>query len=545
MNRIAMLSSLAVALGAGCGPSTNKKYEPVMPPDSQSSNSGQSGETEPAPRPGPQPQELAFPEEDFRAKQPESGEPKEFSLPPVKQFRLKNGIEVYLVEQSDLPVVSASLSFERGSASDPLGKEGLAAVCMQMLTEGTQSLDKIAYKEALADVASSVSSGAGAETKSVTMNTLSKHFDTTLALFIDTLKNPAFRQEEFDRLIKRSLEALKEEKSSPASLASRVSEVVLFGPKHPFGRVITDDSLKLLAVDDCKQYHSQEIKPGGARLFIVGNMTEAAVRQAFGNIEGWTGKAPRRAKLGAARAMPGKLFFVDVPGAAQSAVYVMHAGPPRTSPDYFANVLMSQALGDSFSSRINMNLRENKGYTYGARGGLGYRRDHGTFVARTEVRSDATYQTIKELLREMNTMASGEAPINEAELKRDRSGTMLAMPGEFATSRAALGKYRELVYFGLPLDYYNSFKDRLAKVTLAQVNRSAKRYVKPGEAAILVVGDGSAPVIARVDDKDVPFEQDGTQLTLKQALEQLVSSGELGKAKLIMLDADGRPLPSK
>jgi predicted Zn-dependent peptidase len=503
------------------------------------------------------PQELAFPDEEFRRQQPKAGPPRPFRLPPVKQFTLKNGVHAYLVEQHELPIVSLDLNFDGGSMTDPKGKEGLASVCMSMLTEGTAKLDKIQYAEALADIASNINTYAADDSTGLTLSSLRKHLDTTFALFVDTLRAPGLRASDFDRMVKRRIEAVKQARGTPAAVAGRVSGGVLYGLDHPFAGVVTEASLAAITLDDCRQYVSTYGKPANARLFVVGDLTEAEVRGYFdkGELAAWKGAAAALPALPAPKGPPGRIFFVDIPGAAQSQVSMLHFGPGRTAPDYFANTMMAAVFGGGFTSRINMNLREDKGYSYGARGGFGYTKQYGSFNASASVQADSTYQTILEIAREVKDLASGGRPIEKDELEREKQGATLGLPSQFATAQAALGNYRRLVYFGLPLDYYNSYIARIGQVNEAQVKASAGKHLKPGQAVYLVVGDGNAKMIVGVPKKEIdpgtkkektiwtrePYLKDGKQLTLREALADLAARGDVGAGGLVELDRDGRP----
>ena len=506
------------------------------------------------------PQELVFPDEAFRKQQPKAGAPRPFRLPAVKPFRLKNGVQAYLVEQHELPIVSMDLNFDGGAMTDPKGKEGLASVCMAMLTEGTAKLDKIQYAEALADVASNINTYTTDDATGLTLSSLRKHLDATFALFAETLRTPGLRASDFDRMVKRRIESVKQARGTPAAVAGRVTGPVLFGLDHPFAGVVTEATLAAITLEDCRRYASTYLTPGAARLFIVGDLTEAEVRAYFegGELAAWTG-AP--AKLGAVPAPsgpPGRIFFVDVPGAAQSQVSMLHGGPQRTAPDYFATTMMASVFGGSFTSRINMNLREEKGYSYGARGGFGYTKQYGTFNASASVQADATYQTVLELAREVKELSSGARPVQKEELEREKQGVILGLPSQFATAQAALGNYRRLVYFGLPLDYYNSYVARVGQVNEAQVKAAAAKHLRPGQAVYLVVGDGNAKVIVGVPKKEVdpdtkqektlwtrePYRKDGKQLTLREALVDLAARGDVGAGGLVELDRDGRPKPA-
>ncbi|MEO7093795.1 MAG: pitrilysin family protein, partial [Polyangiales bacterium] len=458
MNRAPLILILVAACGGGSPkPTTAPAPAPIPPPDPVAVDT----KPEPKPMPIPDdppiktvqtavPQELTFPEEAFRTTQPKAGPPRPFKLPKVKPFSLANGIKVFLVEQHTLPLVSMDLNFDGGSLVDPPGKEGLSGVCMSMLSEGTDKLDKLQFAEALADVASSVNSYAADDSIGVTLGSLTRHLDATFALFADTLRTPGFRASDFDRMIKRRIESVKQSKGNPGSIAGRVTGTVLYGATHPFGTVITEASLKAITLDDCKAYAQTWLKPQNARLFVVGDLTEAQIRSYFSGAQlaGWKGAGPKVPALPAPKGPDGRIFFVHVPGAAQSQVSLLHFGPLRTANDYFANSMMAAVFGGGFSSRINMNLREDKGYSYGARGGFGYSKTYGSFAASASVRTDATYQTVLEIDREITNLAKGTKVVTKDELEREKQGAILGLPGRFQTAQAALGQYRGLVYFG-------------------------------------------------------------------------------------------------
>lgn len=486
--------------------------------------------------------DAVFPEEEFRKTQPAATAPRDFQLPEIAQFKLGDQIDVYLVEQHDLPTVSLELNFDGGSINDARGKEGMASVCMNMLSEGTKKLDKISFNEALADIASNISSYAGDETQGVAMRTLTKNLDPTFELFVETLTSPGFRKSDLDRMVARRLEALKQAKGSPGSVAGRVAPSIIYGPKHPFGKIVTEKSLERLTTRDCKRYHRAYLKPAGARLFVVGDMTEEQIRAKFEPLlQSWKGRPKKSARLPEPSARRGKVFFVNIPGAAQSTIWAAHMGPGRTAEDYFANEAMAGVLGGSFSSRINMNLREDKGYSYGARGRFRYNRHYGYFAASSSVRSNSTRQSLLEVFSEIENLKSGSEPVTEAELTREKNGAILGLPAGFATARQTLGRYRSLVYFGLPLDYYNSYVDKVSEVGLEAVMESAKKHLRPQESLILVVGDGKSPQIVRDEaGNDVPLtDSEGKQVLLIDALEAMASAEIGGKGSFVVMDADG------
>ncbi len=546
--RALVFVAIAAIGAAACGSKTPSTAQPAPPPDPPIEVPVPTEQpTAPRPTQSAQPQNLTFPDDAFRKEQPKPTAPRPVRLPPVKPFTLKNGIKVFLVEQHALPLVSMELVFDGGAMTDPKGKEGLAGVCMQMLTEGTEQLDKLQYAEALADVASNVGAYAADDSAIVALSSLTKHLDTTFGLFVDTLRTPGFRASDFERLVKRRIEAVRQSKGTPAAVAARVTGAVLYGPAHPYGTVITEASLKAITLDDCKAYAKKQLQPGGAQLFVVGDLTEAQVRALFESsakptLASWKGRVKAKA-MPAPKTQAGRIFFVHVPGAAQSTVTRLQFGPKRSSPDYFANAMMASVFGGGFASRINMNLREGKGYSYGARGSFGYSKQYGTFSASSSVRTDTTYQTLLEIDREVNELRDAKRPVTKEELEREKQGAILGLPGQFATAAAALGQYRRLVYFGLPLDYYNGFVANVEKVNEAQVKASASKYLKNDKAVYVIVGDGDAPMIIREPGSktDAEYLKDGKPVTLRAALADLAARGGVGKGALIELDTDGNP----
>lgn len=470
----------------------------------------------------PVPAELVFPEgpeEGFRGERPRADAPRAFQQPAIEHFELSNGIEVYLVERHELPTVTMDLTFEGGIAASPKGKEGLAQLCISLMTEGTDKLDKVAFSEALADMASHVGSWASREQQGVSMATLSRFLDPTLDLWVDTILRPGLRTADFDRKVAESLAGIKQQKGAPGSLGQRLAGNVLFGGDHPFGRIPTEASIQALSLDDCRAHIAATVKPQGAKLYIVGDVTPAQLRDKLdARLGAWKGKPRPMARIGKPRPTTSRMFFVDVPGAPQSQIYVMHMGPDRKAKDYFATTIMAGVLGGDFGSRINMNLREDKGWAYGAYGGFSYTRPLGFFAAAASVRSDATKGAVEELMKEIRTMVTGE--VTDEELGREIKGAILSLPAQFATGQQTLGAFRELVTYGLPLDWYGSYVQNFQSVTKEGVMRAAKEHLKPDGAVVLVVGDG--------------------QKVLPGLQSLLPALGNSRLPNLIVLDADGR-----
>jgi zinc protease len=475
-------------------------------------------------RPAP----IVFPDEPFRGKQPSPGEPRTLATPQLERFELPSGISVYLVEKHTLPLVSLALEFEGGGALDPKGRDGRASVCAGLMSDGTQKLDKIAFEEALADLASNVNSDAGVDRHEVSMTTLRKNLDATLDLWADTLLRPGLRQEELDRNIKRRLAGLTQLKGSPAAVAGRLGGSIIYGPAHLHGRFPTDASYRALTLADCKDFVTEHVKPKGARLYVVGDITRAELTSKLEpRLAGWSGRSKVAVHPGKPQPRKGKLFFVDIPKAAQSVVQVLALGPPRKAPDFEPTSVMTGILGGGFTSRINMNIREKHGYAYGAGGGFQYTREGSTFRANASVRTNVTKESIQEMLKEIRGLAlasagrgDASAAPTEEEVAREKDARIQGLPARFATGGQTLAAFRELVYFGLPLDYWSRYIPAVKAVDLKAVKRAAARHLRPSDLQILVVGDRQAVL---------------------PKLEELVASKEVA-GPIIVLDADGKPL---
>jgi zinc protease len=440
----------------------------------------------------------------------------------LERFKLKSGIDVFLVERHNLPIVSLSLVFDGGSSLDPIGKEGLAAQCIGLMTDGTRELDKIAFEEALADLASSVSSGASADTHAVGLSALKKNLDATLDLWAASLLRPGLRRDEFDRALKRRLAGLQQMKGVPAAVAGRLAGSIIYGERHVYGRFATEASLRALAPEDCGPFIADHVKPAGARLFVVGDVTRAEIEDKIGGrVAGFKGRPRPAPRPGPPAPRKGRVFFVDMPDAPQSVVTLMHEGPKRTAADHPSTSVMSGILGEGFSSRINMNIREKHGYAYGARGAFQYTRADSTYRASASVKTDVTKESVLEMLKEIRGMRDGDPTAEE--LDREKQGRILSLPARFATGAEALEAYRELVYYGLPLTTYDSYVKNIASVDGAAVRRAARKHLRPERLRLFVVGDGKVVL---------------------PKLRELAALPELGGAgEVVVLDADGKPGP--
>ncbi len=479
------------------------------------------GETSPTIGADGQPVPAAvWPDEPYRATAPAATAIAELKLPSVETFKLDNGLEVYLVQQSKLPTVTMSFEFDMGAVNDPKAQTGMTSICMDLLDEGTKKYDTAAFEEKQADHAINVSSFGGGESSGINVRALKSELAPALDLLAEMLQEPGMRQTDLDRIKERRKASLLQAKASPGPIAGRLFSALVWGENHPYGRIETEKTIDAVTLKDCAKVVGK-LKPGGASLWVTGMISADEVKQALGTrMPTWKGKAPTRPKISAAKPRLGTVFFVHVADAAQSSIYIGHPGPRRQDADYEATDLMMEILGGSFSSRINMNLREDKGYTYGGRAGIGYRRAGGSFAASSSVRTDVTGPALREVMKELVGMRGGDPTAEE--LRRVQEGALLALPAEFATPSDTLFAFQRLEFYDLPLDWYAGYQQRLRAVDTAAVRKAAEKHLRAQDFVVLVVGD-AAKVLPDLD---------------AIATEKL-----FGKGGVVVLDADGKPTP--
>lgn len=461
-----------------------------------------------------------WPDEAFRAERPTPKPIKDVKIPKIETFELDNGVEVFLVQQQTLPTVLMYMEWDLGEVNDPRGKTGMASLCGALVGEATKNKNKEAFSAAQDDHAVTVRVNALTETTILNVRALKRELGPALDLAAEMLFEPGMRQEDFDRLRDQRKAGIEQSKGSASSISRRISPSLIWGSKHAYGKIETSASIDNISVADCNAW-VKRLKPDGARLWVVGKITEDELRTEFNARFGdWKGKAPKPIRLGKPKPAKATIFFVHVPNSAQSQVLIGHPGPIRTEPDYEATELMAMILGGSFSSRINMNLREDKGWSYGARGGFSYSRGGSSFAASSSVRTDVTGPAVLEIAKEIEHMR-GEVPTAE-ELRREQEGALLAMPAEFATATRTLFSFRGLDYYGLPLDWHVGHQERLRAVDPAAIQTAAQAHLQDIDQVVLVVGDGAVVL---------------------ESLEKIAEDGVFGAGGIQYLDTDGNPIP--
>ncbi len=428
--------------------------------------------------------------EPWRKDMPKPGTVKAAQFPTPDQFTLPNGLKVIVSERRELPVVSASLVFASGSGANPADMPGLANFTAAMLDEGTKTRNALQIADETARLGATLATASTMDQSQISVTSLAAQFPRALDLLADVAQNPTFPPEEVERQRASRLANLVAAKSNPAQIAARVMASALYGTAHPYGytELGTEASNKAMSRATMEDYWKQQLVPGNAALVVVGAVSrkelEAMTTKAFA---GWAGKAAARTKLPAPGGTTAKLVIVDMPGAAQTQVRVASVGVPRATPDFEALEVVNTLLGGLFSSRINLNLREDKGYTYGAFSTFAFRQEAGPFFVGAGVRTDATAPAVTEIYNEIKKMKDVEVTMDELTLGKD--SLVRSMPGRFETTSQAAASFATLFVYDLGLDYYSKYIERVVGIDAAVAHAAARKHLQPERMLVVAVGD--------------------------------------------------------
>jgi zinc protease len=428
--------------------------------------------------------------QDWRKTVPAAGPELTFHLPVPKTFTLKNGLKVYFVEDRNLPVVSADLTTRAGGETNPPGKAGLSSLTAGTMADATATRDLTKLAEDEERIGARIGVGSSMDSADASLTVTANNADRGFDLLADLVLHPAFHQEDLDRRQKQRLVAIAQEGDSPAAIAGRVGPLLVYGDQA-YGTAAsgTAGSVKSITHDDVTAFYAAHFGPQNSALALAGDITEAdAHRLAETYFDGWLSAAKSSVAIPPPPAPPArKIVIVDKPGAPQTALFAYGLGLPITTPDLQALQIMNYTLGSSFASRINMNLREVHGYTYGARSSYALYREGGPFSAGGLVRTDSTGPAAKELFYEISRFPDN--PPTPAELKMAQDARIQSIPARFETTAATAGSVAALFIDNFPLDYYTTLPDQARAVTAADVARVAKDDVRPGNLILLAVGD--------------------------------------------------------
>jgi zinc protease len=419
----------------------------------------------------------------------------EVKFPDLQRTQLANGLKIVFAERRAVPTVSFNLMLDAGYAADQFASAGTAKLAMNMLDEGTKKRNTLEISDDLASLGASLGTGVDLDNCYVTLNALTSKLDESLEVFADVVLNPAFPEDEFKRLQRQTLAAIAREKTEPSSMGLRVFPALLYGKDHAYGNPLTgsgtEATVSKMTTADLRKYYETWFAPNNATLIIVGDtkLSEIAPRIAklFAN---WKQKdVPKKniAQLQATAAKPG-VYLIDRPGSVQSIIFAGELAPPKNNPQEIAIETMNSILGGTFTSRINMNLREHKHWSYGARTMVAGARAQRPFLVMAPVQTDKTKESLIEVQKELNGILK-DKPITPDELKKAQVNQTLRLPGAWETAGSVAGSIAEIVRFNLPEDYYETYPNKVRALQLNELTQAANTVIDPAKLIWVVVGD--------------------------------------------------------
>lgn len=430
-----------------------------------------------------------------RSRLPRLGAEPPFTFPEMRRRRLPNGIDAWTASHADVPLVSALVLVRGGAAYDPADRPGLAAITGDLLDDGCGDFDGLELHEALGRLGAQLDTEVGADASLIGLTTLARSAERAFALLADMAIRPRFAATDFERVRDLRLNRLLQLREMPPAVAERVFARLLYG-SHPYGHLPIggEASLRAMALDEIVQFHRRMYRPERVTVIAVGHGSHddlaGLIENAFG---GWT--SAEGDALGDPAVSPvqpeavnGRLYVVPRVGAQQSELRIGHVGVARSSPDYHALVTLNLVLGGQFVSRINSNLRERKGYTYGARTSFDFRRGPGPFGLHASVQSEATADAIREALNELHAIRDSR-PVTAEELELGRATLTRGYPRNFETAEQIGRAIAQLALYDLPLDYFSAFVPRILALTPDDLTRAAATHIDPARLTTVVVGD--------------------------------------------------------
>jgi zinc protease len=423
---------------------------------------------------------------------PPAGETPVLHVPAWTQTTLSNGARLIVSERHNLPLVSFSITWSGGSDQyEPADRPGLASLTASMLSEGTSHRTGDQLSNDLQLLGTSVSTRITGEQGSMSFLSLTANFEPTLAILEDMLVNPTFPADALERLRARTLVALAQARDRTSSIAGRVFPKVLYTEAHPYGRSMTDAAVKATTRADIVAFHKAYFTPGHALITVVGDVDAARVRATLERVlQPWpaAGVEPSFDYPPTPAPRATTIYLVDKPGATQSSFAIGLPGPPRSTPDYFALEVLNTILGDQFQSRLNADIREQKGYSYGVGSGFAYGKGPGPFEAGGDIAAAKSDSALIEFMKQLRGVR-GSIPITDEELQTAQDLLVQGLPARFASVGSVNGSITSLYTSDLPQDYYQRFAEQVRAVTHADLQRVAERYIDVDHLAIVIVGD--------------------------------------------------------
>ena len=407
---------------------------------------------------------------------------------------LSNGMELIVAERTSVPVINFSLRFDAGFASDQFGEPGTSSLAMSMLDEGTNKRSAVEISDEAALLGAQISAGSGIDASVVSLNALKSNLDDSLDLYADIVLNPVFPDAELERLRKQRIAGIKQEKTQPVGMALRLFPQLLYGDSHAYSLPLTgsgdEDSVSRISRDSLLDYHRTWFKPNNATMIVVGDTNMAELKPKLERLfSSWKpGDVPTKNIADVPLREQESIYIIDRPGAEQTVLLAANLAPSQGKVNEIAVESMNEVIGGSFTSRVNMNLREDKSWAYGAFTLMLDTRGQRPFIAYAPVQTDKTMESMAELKRELNEFL-GDNPATVEELEKVKDNATLSLPGRWETSAAVLQDIGQLVTYELPDDYWDTYADSVRGLSLEQINIAADQVIKPENLVWVVVGD--------------------------------------------------------
>jgi len=417
-------------------------------------------------------------------------------FPDREEFTLSNGLKVLLTRRTAIPVLQLDMLFNAGFASDQSGLPGTASLALGMLDEGTTTRSSLEISDELDRLGAVLTTGSDLDLSSIAMSALKENLDPSLELFADVILNPAFPADDFERLRRQQLAAIMNEKTSPQAMALRVFPRLLYGEGHAYDLPLTgsgtEESVATIDLGALRGFHATWVRPNNATLIVVGDVTREELESRLEKLfAGWhPGEVPVKNLATVEHQPTSGVYLIDRPGSEQSLIFAGHIMPPRSDSADLALDALNQVLGGAFSSRLNMNLREDKHWSYGARSGIVDTAAQRPFIVMAPVQTDKTKESLAEVQKELQGILKGGArPATAEELAKVKDQKTLTLPGRWETNSAVLGDIIEIERFSLPEDYWNTFADAVRGLDLEEIAAATDRFLRPDRMIWVVVGD--------------------------------------------------------
>lgn len=425
-----------------------------------------------------------------RSAPPRPGPVAALNPPPVQRRTLSNGLPVWIVEMHKVPVAHVALVVKSGAGADPRGRFGLASFTAEMLDEGAGSRGALEIADAIDYLGASLSTSSSFDASAIDLHVPVTRLAEALPIMADVTLRPSFPEKELQRVREELLTSLVQAEDDPAAVVQFAFPRLVYGTEHRYGTLSfgTAAAIKAFSATDLRELHARTYVPSQSLLIVTGDVSAAGVlRQLETAFGGWKAGGTAAVPVAAAPQLEArKVYLVDKPGAAQSQIAIGWVGVPRSTPDYFALRVLNTVLGGAFTSRLNQNLRETHGYSYGASSSFDMRASTGPFVASAGVQTDKTAESLIEFFKELEGIRK---PIPADEIEKAKNYLALQLPRTFETTGTVAGSLQQQFVYGLPDDYFRTFTARVQAVTPADVQAAAQKYIHPDKFAVVVVGD--------------------------------------------------------